>query len=332
MDISIIVPLFNEEESLPHLASWIERVMRENGFCYEVIMVDDGSRDASWDVVCSLSKANPAIRGIKFRRNYGKSAALNVGFEHARGDVVITMDADLQDSPDEIPELFRMIKQEKYDLVSGWKKVRYDSKLAKNLPSKLYNATTRILSGIKLHDFNCGLKAYRKEVVKSIEVYGEMHRYIPVIAKWAGFTRIGEKVVQHRKREYGVSKFGMSRFVNGYLDLMSIMFVSKFGKKPMHFFGLLGSVMFFVGIVSAAILGIQKLVAIHSGEMMRLITSSPYFYLALCTIILGTQLFLTGFVAELVGRNSPTRNTYLIESELNFDTTNGDNENNRTKH
>ncbi len=332
MDISIIVPLFNEEESLPHLASWIERVMRENGFCYEVIMVDDGSRDASWDVVCSLSKANPAIRGIKFRRNYGKSAALNVGFEHARGDVVITMDADLQDSPDEIPELFRMIKQEKYDLVSGWKKVRYDSKLAKNLPSKLYNATTRILSGIKLHDFNCGLKAYRKEVVKSIEVYGEMHRYIPVIAKWAGFTRIGEKVVQHRKREYGVSKFGMSRFVNGYLDLMSIMFVSKFGKKPMHFFGLLGSVMFLVGIVSAAVLGVQKLIALHNGEMMRLVTSSPYFYLALCTIILGTQLFLTGFIAELVGRNSPTRNTYLIESELNFDTTNGDNENNRTKH
>ncbi len=324
MDISIIVPLFNEEESLPHLAAWIDRVMKEKGFSYEVIMVDDGSRDASWGVVQSLSAENPSIRGIKFRRNYGKSAALNVGFEHAQGDVVITMDADLQDSPDEVPELFRMIKQEGYDLVSGWKKVRYDSKLTKNLPSKLYNATTRWLSGIKLHDFNCGLKAYRKEVVKSIEVYGEMHRYIPIIAKWAGFTKIGEKIVQHRKREYGVSKFGMSRFVNGYLDLMSIMFVSKFGKKPMHFFGLLGSVMFLVGMVSAAVLGVQKLVAVSNGEAMRLVTSSPYFYLALCTIILGTQLFLTGFVAELIGRNSSTRNAYLIEQELNFTSTNED--------
>ncbi len=328
MDISIIVPLFNEEESLPHLAAWIDRVMQENGFSYEVIMVDDGSRDASWSVVERLSQDNESIKGIRFRRNYGKSAALNVGFEHAEGDVVITMDADLQDSPDEVPELYRMIKQEGYDLVSGWKKVRYDSKLAKNLPSKLYNATTRRLSGIKLHDFNCGLKAYRKEVIKSIEVYGEMHRYIPIIAKWAGFTKIGEKVVQHRKREYGISKFGMSRFVNGYLDLMSIMFVSKFGKKPMHFFGLLGSVMFLVGMVSAAVLGVQKLIAVYNGEAMRLITSSPYFYLALCTIILGTQLFLTGFVAELIGRNSSTRNTYLIEQELNFTSTNEDKGNN----
>lgn len=322
MDISVIVPLFNEEESLAKLSEWIDRVMKENSLSYEIIMVDDGSKDDSWKVIEGLSENNPCIRGIKFRRNYGKSAALNVGFEHAEGDVVITMDADLQDSPDEIPELFRMIKQDGYDLVSGWKKVRYDSTLAKNIPSKLYNATTRWLSGIKLHDFNCGLKAYKKKVVKSIEVYGEMHRYIPIIAKWAGFSKIGEKVVKHRKREFGVSKFGMNRFVNGYLDLMSIMFVSKFGKKPMHFFGLLGSLMFFVGIISAIVLGVQKLIAVSNGEVMRLVTDSPYFYLSLCTIILGTQLFLTGFVAELIERNSPTRNHYLIEEELNFKSTN----------
>jgi glycosyltransferase involved in cell wall biosynthesis len=322
MDISVIVPLFNEEESLAKLSEWIDRVMKENSLSYEIIMVDDGSKDDSWKVIEGLSENNPCIRGIKFRRNYGKSAALNVGFEHAEGDVVITMDADLQDSPDEIPELFRMIKQDGYDLVSGWKKVRYDSTLAKNIPSKLYNATTRWLSGIKLHDFNCGLKAYKKKVVKSIEVYGEMHRYIPIIAKWAGFSKIGEKVVKHRKREFGVSKFGMNRFVNGYLDLMSIMFVSKFGKKPMHFFGLLGSLMFFVGIISAIVLGVHKLIAVSTGEVMRLVTDSPYFYLSLCTIILGTQLFLTGFVAELIGRNSPTRNHYLIEEELNFKSTN----------
>lgn len=330
MDISIIVPLFNEEESLPHLAEWIDKVMKANGFSYEVVMVDDGSKDCSWKVIEQLSSANPSIKGVKFRRNYGKSAALNVGFEHAKGDVVITMDADLQDSPDEVPELYRMIKEDGYDLVSGWKKKRYDSKLTKNIPSKLYNATTRKLSGIKLHDFNCGLKAYRNEVVKSIEVYGEMHRYIPVIAKWAGFNKIGEKVVQHRKREFGVSKFGMNRFVNGYLDLMSIMFVSKFGKKPMHLFGLLGSVMFFAGIISAMVLGIQKLIALHNGEMMRLVTDSPYFYLALITIVLGTQLFLTGFVAELIGRNSPTRNVYLIEKELNLN--DKDTNDNRTEH
>ena len=244
---------------------------------------------------------------------------MNECFVHSVADVVITMDADLQDSPDEIPELYRMIKEEGYDLVSGWKKKRYDSKLTKNIPSKLYNATTRKLSGIKLHDFNCGLKAYRKDVVKSIEVYGEMHRYIPIIAKWAGFNKIGEKVVQHRKREFGTTKFGMNRFVNGYLDLMSIMFVSKFGKKPMHFFGLLGSLMFLVGIVSAIVLGTQKLIAVANGEMMRLVTDSPYFYLSLCTMIIGCQLFLTGFIAELIGRNSPTRNAYLIEKELNFD-------------
>lgn len=324
MDISVIVPLFNEEESLAKLSEWIDRVMKENSLSYEIIMVDDGSKDDSWKVIEGLSENNPCIRGIKFRRNYGKSAALNVGFEHAEGDVVITMDADLQDSPDEIPDLFRMIKQDGYDLVSGWKKVRYDSTLAKNIPSKLYNATTRWLSGIKLHDFNCGLKAYKKKVVKSIEVYGEMHRYIPIIAKWAGFSKIGEKVVKHRKREFGVSKFGMNRFVNGYLDLMSIMFVSKFGKKPMHFFGLLGSLMFIVGIISAIVLGVQKLIAVSNGEVMRLVTDSPYFYLSLCTIILGTQLFLTGFIAELIGRNSPTRNHYLIEEELNFESNNED--------
>lgn len=316
MDISVVVPLFNEEESLPHLAEWIERVMNENNFSYEVLLIDDGSKDNSWKVIEELSSKNPNIKGVKFRRNYGKSAALNVGFERVEGDVVITMDADLQDSPDEIPELYKMIKTEGYDLVSGWKKKRYDSKLMKNLPSKLYNATTRWFSGIKLHDFNCGLKAYRKAVVKSIEVYGEMHRYIPIIAKWAGFSKIGEKVVQHRKREFGESKFGMNRFVNGYLDLMSIMFVSKFGKKPMHFFGLLGSVMFLLGIISAAVLGVQKLIAVCNNEAMRLVTDSPYFYLALITMVIGCQLFLTGFIAEMIGRNSPNRNSYLIEKDI----------------
>lgn len=316
MDISVVVPLYNEEESLPHLIEWIERVMDENNFSYEVLLIDDGSKDNSWSVIESLMERNPNVKGVKFRRNYGKSAALNVGFERVNGDVVITMDADLQDSPDEIPELYDMIKTKGYDLVSGWKKKRYDSKLMKNLPSKLYNATTRWLSGIKLHDFNCGLKAYRKTVVKSIEVYGEMHRYIPIIAKWAGFSKIGEKVVQHRKREFGESKFGMNRFVNGYLDLMSIMFVSKFGKKPMHFFGLLGSVMFLLGIISAAVLGVQKLIAVCNNEAMRLVTDSPYFYLALITMVIGCQLFLTGFIAEMIGRNSPNRNSYLIEKDI----------------
>lgn len=316
MDISVVVPLYNEEESLPHLIEWIERVMNENNFSYEVLLIDDGSKDNSWSVIESLMERNPNVKGVKFRRNYGKSAALNVGFERVEGDVVITMDADLQDSPDEIPELYDMIKTKGYDLVSGWKKKRYDSKLMKNLPSKLYNATTRWLSGIKLHDFNCGLKAYRKAVVKSIEVYGEMHRYIPIIAKWAGFSKIGEKVVQHRKREFGESKFGMNRFVNGYLDLMSIMFVSKFGKKPMHFFGLLGSVMFLLGIISALVLGVQKLIAVYNNEAMRLVTDSPYFYLALITMVIGCQLFLTGFIAEMIGRNSPNRNSYLIEKDI----------------
>ncbi len=328
IDISVVVPLFNEEESLPHLFQWIEKVMAEHNFSFEVLFVDDGSKDNSWQVVENLSEKNPCAKGIRFRRNYGKSAALNVGFQNCRGTVVVTMDADLQDSPDEIPELYKMITQENYDLVSGWKKKRYDNALTKNLPSKLYNWTTRKMSGIYLHDFNCGLKAYKLEVVKSIEVYGEMHRFIPVIAKWAGFSRIGEKVVTHRERQFGVSKFGLNRFVNGYLDLMSIMFVSKFGKKPMHFFGLLGSIAFFLGFLLAVIMGCQKLWAIIHDIPMRKITESPYFYFALLAMILGTQLFLTGFLAELIGRNSSTRNSYLIRSSLgveNFKT--GSNEN-----
>jgi glycosyltransferase involved in cell wall biosynthesis len=319
MDISIIVPLFNEEESLPHLIEWIERVMNKEGYSYEVLLIDDGSSDGSWGVVEQLSEKNKNIKGIKFRRNYGKSAALNVGFENCKGEVVITMDADLQDSPDEVPELYSMIMNDGFDLVSGWKKKRYDSKYAKKIPSKIYNATTRMLSGIKLHDMNCGLKAYRKDVVKSIEVYGEMHRYIPVIAKWAGFNRIGEKVVQHRKREFGESKFGMSRFVNGYLDLMSIMFVSKFSKKPMHFFGLLGTIMFILGFLSACVLGVQKLIAIIHGEPMRLIANSPYFYISLVLMIIGCMMFLTGFLAELIGRSSSTRNQYLIHKKANIE-------------
>ena len=318
MDISIIVPLFNEEESLPPLTEWNARVMKKEGYSYEVLLVDDGSNDSSWKVIEELSKQNNNLKGIKFRRNYGKSAALNVGFEHSKGDVIITMDADLQDSPDEIPGLYSMIKTDGYDLVSGWKKKRYDSKFAKNIPSKLFNATTRIFTGIKLHDFNCGLKAYNSEVIKSIEVYGEMHRYIPVIAKWAGFKNIGEKIVQHRKREFGETKFGMSRFINGYLDLMSIMFVSKFAKKPMHFFGVWGTVMFVLGFISAAILGTQKLLASIHEQPMRLIAESPYFYLSIMLMILGCMMFLTGFLAELIGRNSPTRNTYLIQKKANL--------------
>ncbi|MBQ0016204.1 MAG: glycosyltransferase family 2 protein, partial [Bacteroidales bacterium] len=307
---SIVVPLYNEEESLPHLAEWIDRVMSEHHFDYEVVMVDDGSKDKSWSVIESLRTSNPRYKGIKFRRNYGKSAALNVGFSNVIGDVVITMDADLQDSPDEIPELYRMIKEDGYDMVSGWKKVRYDSKIAKNIPSKFFNWTTRKMSGIKLHDFNCGLKAYRLDVVKSIEVYGEMHRYIPVIAKWAGFSNIGEKVVQHRKREFGVTKFGMNRFVNGYLDLISIMFMSKFGKQPMHFFGLLGSVCFILGFGALIVLIVLRL----CGAMSLL--GSLWFYLSMFFSLLGAMLFLTGFISELVCRNSPTRNQYLIEKKL----------------
>lgn len=317
MDISVVVPLYNEEESLPALYEWIRRVMDEHGYAWEVVFVDDGSTDGSWRVVQGLKEADVQhVRGIKFRHNYGKSPALHCGFQLAQGDVVITMDADLQDSPDEIPALYEMIVKEKYDLVSGWKKKRYDAKLTKNLPSKLYNATARFVTGLKLHDMNCGLKAYRREVVKNIEVFGEMHRYIPYLAKNAGFTRIGEKVVIHRKREFGVSKFGLNRFVNGYLDLMTLWFLSKFGKKPMHFFGLCGSLMFVFGFMAILIVGINKLMALAQHIPAILVTDSPYFYLAILAMILGTQLFLTGFVAELVLRNSTERNHYLIETEL----------------
>ena len=317
MDISVIVPLLNEAESLPELAAWIERVMAENNFTYEVIMVDDGSTDESWSVIQELHTKNPAIKGIKVRRNYGKSAALNTAFEACHGDVVITMDADLQDSPDEIPELYRMIKEDGYDLVSGWKKVRYDSKLAKNIPSKFFNWTTRRMSGIQLHDFNCGLKAYKKDVVKSIEVYSEMHRYIPVIAKWAGFSNIGEKVVIHQKRKHGVSKFGWDRFINGYLDLLTVSFMSKFGKKPMHFFGSLGSLSFLIGIVITIVLIAQKLYRMnHLVPGFRQVTDQPLFYLALLAMVFGLMLFLAGYLAEFVVRNGSDRNKYLISDRI----------------
>ncbi|MBO7142521.1 MAG: glycosyltransferase family 2 protein [Bacteroidales bacterium] len=308
MDISIIVPVYNEDESIPELRQWISKVMDENHFDYEIIMVDDGSTDNSWQIIEDMSNNDSHVKGIKFRRNYGKSAALNTGFKKAQGDVVITMDADMQDSPDEIPELYRMVKEEKYDVVSGWKKKRYDP-ISKTVPSKFFNFTARLVTGIKLHDFNCGLKAYRNTVVKSIEVYGEMHRYIPVLAKQAGFKRIGEKVVQHRKRKYGVTKFGLERFVNGYLDLLTVSIVSKFGKSPMHFFGLMGTLSFFVGFGILTYLSIAKL-AWNQYQM----TDRPLFYFGLLTIIFGTQLFLTGFTAELVARSSSDRNTYLIES------------------
>jgi glycosyltransferase involved in cell wall biosynthesis len=311
MDLSIIIPLLNEDESLPELAAWIKNVCDTNNFLYEVIFVDDGSTDDSWEVIEKLRQENPNLKGIKFQRNYGKSAALNEGFKAAKGDVVITMDADLQDSPDEIPELFRMIKEEKYDLVSGWKKKRYDNTLTKNIPSKLFNAATRGVSGIYLHDFNCGLKAYRKKVVKGIEVYGEMHRYIPVIAKWHGFRKIGEKVVEHRARKYGTTKFGWERFVNGFLDLASITFVGKFGKRPMHFFGLWGTLVFLVGMVISSYLIISKLI-----NPEYYITTRPAFYIALVLTIIGVQFFLTGFLAELIARNSSERNSYGIEEKL----------------
>ena len=317
MDISVIVPLLNEAESLPELAAWIERVMAENQFIYEVIMVDDGSTDESWSVIQELHAKNSAIKGIRFRRNYGKSAALNTAFEACEGDVVITMDADLQDSPDEIPELYRMIKEDGYDLVSGWKKVRYDSKLAKNIPSKFFNWTTRRMSGIMLHDFNCGLKAYRKDVVKSIEVYSEMHRYIPVIAKWAGFSNIGEKVVVHQKRKHGVSKFGWNRFINGYLDLLTVSFMSKFGKKPMHLFGSLGTLSFLIGIIITIVLIAQKLYRLsHHVAGFRQVTDQPLFYLALLAMVFGLMLFLAGFLAELIARNGSDRNKYLISDRI----------------
>ena len=314
MDISIVVPLYNEEESLPELYAWIERVMKANGFVYEVIFVNDGSTDRSWQVIEQLQEQHPdVVKGIKFRRNYGKSPALYCGFKQAQGDVVITMDADLQDNPDEIPGLYRMITQENYDLVSGWKKKRYDP-LSKTIPTKLFNATARRASGIRnLHDFNCGLKAYRKEVVKNIEVYGEMHRYIPYLAKNAGFTRIGEKVVHHQARKYGKTKFGLDRFVNGYLDLISLWFLSVFGVKPMHFFGLLGSLMFLLGFISVIIVGANKLYNMNHGMPYRLVTESPYFYLALTLMVIGTQLFVAGFLGELISRNAPERNNYQIE-------------------
>ncbi|MDE6300370.1 MAG: glycosyltransferase family 2 protein [Muribaculaceae bacterium] len=319
MDISIVVPLYNEAESLPELAAWIKRVMDENGFSYEIIFVNDGSTDESWNVITSLAAEHPEVRGVSFRRNYGKSPALNTGFARTRGNVVITMDADLQDSPDEIPELYRMITQEGYDLVSGYKKKRYDP-LSKTIPTKLFNATARRVTGIhNLHDFNCGLKAYRSAVVKHIEVYGDMHRYMPYLAKLAGFTRIGEKVVQHRARKYGSTKFGLDRFVNGYLDLATLWFTGKFGGKPMHFFGLLGSLMFILGFVAVAVVGFGKLWAMHHGHPYTLVTSSPYFYLALTLMLLGSQLFLAGFVGELIARNSPRRNDYEINEEITHD-------------
>lgn len=316
MDISVVIPLYNEAESLPELEAWIERVMKEHNFTYEVIFVNDGSTDNSWEVIEELQQKNPCVRGVKFRRNYGKSPGLHCGFQRAKGDVVITMDADLQDSPDEIPELYRMIKEDGYDLVSGWKKKRYDP-LSKTIPTKLFNATARKFSGINnLHDFNCGLKAYKSVVIKNIEVYNDMHRYIPYLAKIAGFHKIGEKVVQHQARKYGTTKFGLNRFVNGYLDLITLWFTSKFGKKPMHFFGLWGSIMFFIGFIALVFVLSMKLISIFSGDLRPLVTNSPYFYVSLTAMILGTQLFLAGFVGELISRNAPNRNNYKIESEI----------------
>lgn len=317
MDISVIVPLFNEEESLPKLFEWIERVMDEHHFSHEVLFINDGSTDNSWKVIEQLNLQKPEIvKGIKFRHNYGKSAALYCGFKAAQGDVVITMDADLQDSPDEIPELYKMIMEEDYDLVSGWKQKRYDNKLTKNLPSKLFNATARRVTGLKLHDMNCGLKAYKNVVVKNIEVFSEMHRYIPYLAKNAGFTKIGEKVVQHRKREFGVSKFGINRFVNGYLDLMTIWFLSKFGKQPMHFFGLIGSLSFIIGFFVVMGIAAYKLWAICAGVRAMLIANNPWFHIAILAMVLGCMLFLAGFLGELIIRNSQERNNYLIEKEI----------------
>ena len=316
MDISVIIPLFNEEESLPELYSWIEKVMNANGFTFEVIFVNDGSTDHSWDVIQRLGKESEHVKGIKFRRNYGKSPALYCGFKQAQGNVVITMDADLQDSPDEIPGLYQMIVEDGYDLVSGYKQKRYDP-LSKTIPTKLFNATARKISGIKnLHDFNCGLKAYRKDVIKNIEVYGEMHRYIPYLAKNAGFDKIGEKVVHHQARKYGSSKFGLNRFFNGYLDLITLWFLSSFGRKPMHVFGFLGTIMFLIGFISAFILGADKLYCLANGIKQRLVTDSPYFYISLTMMMIGTQLFLTGFIGDLVSRSSSARNDYQIEEEI----------------
>lgn len=312
-DISVVIPLFNEEESLPELMEWIDKVMKESSFDYEVIFVDDGSKDSSWSVIESLAQKFATVRGEKFRRNYGKSAALSVGFDKAMGDVIITMDADLQDSPDEIPELYKMITQDGFDLVSGWKKKRHDP-ISKRLPSKFFNGVTRRMSGIKLNDFNCGLKAYRKAVVKNIEVYGEMHRYIPVISKWAGFDKIGEKVVEHQARKYGTTKFGIERMINGFLDLISITFVGKFGKRPMHFFGALGTLFIVLGFIILLYLSIEKIFLSTAG-----IATRPLFYFGILTLIVGTQLFVTGFLAELITRNSPERNIYKIEKSIGED-------------
>ena len=314
MDVSIVVPLLNEEESLPELCAWIERVVNEHRYSYEIILVDDGSTDNSWEVIESLRAANPHIKGIRFQRNYGKSAALNEGFKAALGDVVITMDADMQDSPDEIPELYRLIKDDGYDMISGWKKKRFDNTLTKNIPSRFFNWSTRRISKIPLHDFNCGLKSYKRKVVKSIEVYGEMHRYIPVLAKWAGFRKIGEKVVEHRKRKYGNTKFGWERFVNGFLDLASIMFVSKYGKRPMHFFGLAGTVFFLIGFIMIVILVIGRITMPD-----KFLTNRPPFYISLAAMIIGTQLFMAGFLGELIARNAPGRNAYLIEKKIGIE-------------
>jgi glycosyltransferase involved in cell wall biosynthesis len=316
MNISIIIPLYNEAESLPVLHDWIVRVMQEHQYTYEILFINDGSTDSSWQVIKQLRESNSNVRGINFRRNYGKSAALYCGFDAAQGDVVITMDADLQDSPDEIPELYKMITEDEFDLVSGWKQKRYDNKLTKNIPSKLFNATARWVTGIQLHDMNCGLKAYRQEVVKNIEVFSEMHRYIPYLAKNAGFTKIGEKAVQHRKREFGVSKFGLNRFVNGYLDLLTLWFLNKFGKQPMHFFGLVGSVMFILGFIAIVIVGGMKLHALSHGVSAMLVANNPYFHLSILMMILGCMLFLAGFLGELIIRNSSERNNYLIKEKI----------------
>jgi glycosyltransferase involved in cell wall biosynthesis len=315
MNISVVVPLYNEAESLPELQEWIERVMEKYHFSYEIIYVNDGSTDNSWSVIEELARKSSNVKAIKFRRNYGKSPALHCGFQKAEGDVIITMDADLQDSPDEIPELYRMIKEDGYDMVSGWKKKRYDP-LSKTIPTKLFNATARKFSGVHLHDFNCGLKSYRNNVIKNIEVYNDMHRYIPYLAKIEGFNNIGEKVVRHQARKYGYTKFGLNRFVNGYLDLISLWFTSKFGKKPMHFFGLWGSVMFFIGFTALIYVLVLKFISIYSGDLRPLVANSPFFYISLTAMILGTQLFLAGFLGELISRNSSTRNKYIIEKEI----------------
>jgi glycosyltransferase involved in cell wall biosynthesis len=317
MDLSVVIPVYNEEESIVELSAWIEKVCRENNIEYEIIFIDDGSSDSSWKVITDLTGSNRAVKGIRFRRNYGKAAALHSGFEVANGEVVITMDSDLQDSPEEIPGLMAMINNEGFDLVSGWKKKRFDP-LIKRYTSKIYNGTARLSSGIRLHDFNCGLKAYRNEVVKSIEVYGEMHRYIPIMAKRAGFNRIGEKVVLHSPRKYGTSKYGLDRFVKGYLDLLTIGFITRFGKSPMHLFGSLGTLMFLIGFIMALYLGIRKLTFIHNHLRAQLVTDSPYFYIALTAMIMGTMLFLTGFLGELINRNSSERNNYLIKEKLNI--------------